>query len=417
MCSWGTYLVLYTWFVEYRVCDADDDGCAVELTTYWTMIYAASQFIGSPILGRLTDSVGRRPVLLVGCAVNVVGFPVMAFASNKWSYLAAAGIMGFLDATSAIVKATTVDFVATHSTIAGSDRDHPSARLCYSLIGSRPNDTRGAVTVELAVLNAHSVIGMIVGICLGELLYWMIGLRLAVAAAGAWLAPIAFVLFAYFPETRHAHAPHKPFTMTRRLALMLVAYFFVNSAVYGLGNVLLYYGEDHVGFGSIDVTAVTIEAFLIAPLGSFLSLRHLVPRFGYSTTFAGLSLLGASIVSVAFVADRALLYVLLTLYFFSYSTIPLANGPISSAVSYAEQGSLQGAVYALLVAATLAASEVSLLMYQRDPRSPFILTAFISLLAALLFKLAGDEPPGHVAALDDNRAAALPPDARPLLAS
>ncbi|MCX8026187.1 MAG: MFS transporter, partial [Thermanaerothrix sp.] len=37
-------------------------------------VYAAAQFIATPILGRLSDRVGRRPVLLISIAGNLAGF-------------------------------------------------------------------------------------------------------------------------------------------------------------------------------------------------------------------------------------------------------------------------------------------------------------------------------------------------------
>ncbi|MBE0698552.1 MAG: MFS transporter, partial [Anaerolineaceae bacterium] len=37
-------------------------------------IYAAAQLIGAPILGRLSDRYGRRPVLLISIAGNLIGY-------------------------------------------------------------------------------------------------------------------------------------------------------------------------------------------------------------------------------------------------------------------------------------------------------------------------------------------------------
>lgn len=45
-------------------------------------IYSAMQFIFAPILGRLSDRVGRRPVLLVSLIGSAVGFLVMALAER-----------------------------------------------------------------------------------------------------------------------------------------------------------------------------------------------------------------------------------------------------------------------------------------------------------------------------------------------
>jgi MFS family permease len=42
--------------------------------------YSAMQFIFSPILGRLSDRVGRRPVLLLSLIGTSLGFLLMGFA-------------------------------------------------------------------------------------------------------------------------------------------------------------------------------------------------------------------------------------------------------------------------------------------------------------------------------------------------
>ena len=42
--------------------------------------YAAAQLIGAPLLGRLSDRIGRRPVLLLSVAGTLVGFLLLGFA-------------------------------------------------------------------------------------------------------------------------------------------------------------------------------------------------------------------------------------------------------------------------------------------------------------------------------------------------
>src|SRR5215210_9045259 len=46
-------------------------------------IYSAMQFIFAPILGKLSDKVGRRPVLLYSLIGTSVGFLIMGFARRR----------------------------------------------------------------------------------------------------------------------------------------------------------------------------------------------------------------------------------------------------------------------------------------------------------------------------------------------
>ena len=46
--------------------------------------YALAQLIGSPMLGRLSDRFGRRPILLISVFGTFVGFLLMGFANSLW---------------------------------------------------------------------------------------------------------------------------------------------------------------------------------------------------------------------------------------------------------------------------------------------------------------------------------------------
>src|SRR5512136_2197359 len=47
-------------------------------------IYPIMQFIGAPVLGRLSDRYGRRPILLISQLGTFVGFVILGFANALW---------------------------------------------------------------------------------------------------------------------------------------------------------------------------------------------------------------------------------------------------------------------------------------------------------------------------------------------
>jgi MFS transporter, DHA1 family, tetracycline resistance protein len=57
-------------------------------------IYAICQLIAGPILGQLSDRLGRRPILLVSQAGTLVGFLILAFARHVWLLFLARAIDG-----------------------------------------------------------------------------------------------------------------------------------------------------------------------------------------------------------------------------------------------------------------------------------------------------------------------------------
>ena len=59
-------------------------------------IYAAAQLVGAPVLGRLSDRYGRRPVLLISIAGNALGYVLLGLA-NSILMLFAARLLESLD--------------------------------------------------------------------------------------------------------------------------------------------------------------------------------------------------------------------------------------------------------------------------------------------------------------------------------
>jgi predicted MFS family arabinose efflux permease len=57
-------------------------------------IYAACQLISGPVLGRMSDRMGRKPLLLVSQAGTCLGFVITAFAPNLWILFLARAIDG-----------------------------------------------------------------------------------------------------------------------------------------------------------------------------------------------------------------------------------------------------------------------------------------------------------------------------------
>jgi MFS transporter, DHA1 family, tetracycline resistance protein len=57
---------------------------AAQIIGIFTTVWALMQFFCSPLLGMLSDRVGRRPVILVSNAVTVIDYAIMALAPNLW---------------------------------------------------------------------------------------------------------------------------------------------------------------------------------------------------------------------------------------------------------------------------------------------------------------------------------------------
>jgi len=68
-------------------------------------VYALMQLIGAPILGRLSDRYGRRPVLLVSIFGTFIGFLLFGFATTLWMLFAARILDGLTGGNLSVAQA------------------------------------------------------------------------------------------------------------------------------------------------------------------------------------------------------------------------------------------------------------------------------------------------------------------------
>jgi DHA1 family tetracycline resistance protein-like MFS transporter len=74
-----------------------------------TIVFGVANFFGSPILGRLSDRYGRRPVLLLGFSGLALSFFVTGLATALWMLLAVRLFSGAMQANIAVANAYVAD--------------------------------------------------------------------------------------------------------------------------------------------------------------------------------------------------------------------------------------------------------------------------------------------------------------------
>jgi DHA1 family tetracycline resistance protein-like MFS transporter len=74
-----------------------------------TGLYALCQFLGTPVLARLSDRFGRKPIFLLDIAGNVLGFLILGFATSLWMLFLARLIAGLVAANVPIAQAYIAD--------------------------------------------------------------------------------------------------------------------------------------------------------------------------------------------------------------------------------------------------------------------------------------------------------------------
>ena len=221
-----------------------------------TGLYAAMQFVFAPVLGALSDRLGRRPVLLISLTGAAVNYLFLAFAPNLFLLLLGRAIVGLTSANTSVAAAYITDI--------------------------SPEEKRAR---RFGLLNAMFGVGFIIGPVLGGLLgdHWVRLPFLAAAALNGFNLALAFLVL---PESRKpgqerivltALNPLLPlrwaFSMKNLLPIVLV--FFIFSGLgEAYGTCWALWGRDAFGWnglwiglslGTYGICQTLAQAFLPGP--------------------------------------------------------------------------------------------------------------------------------------------------------
>jgi multidrug resistance protein len=95
-------LPLLPFYAEHLGASATDVGMLVST-------FALCQLVGGPLLGRLSDRYGRRPLLLVSQAGTLIGFIILGYAHNLWLLFLSRVIDGFTAGNISLAQAYIAD--------------------------------------------------------------------------------------------------------------------------------------------------------------------------------------------------------------------------------------------------------------------------------------------------------------------
>lgn len=361
---------------------AEVTGGTIARAALWggvlTSSFALMQFLFSPLVGRLSDAYGRRPVLLVSLLVMAADYVVMALAGSIWLLLAGR-IVGGITA-------------ATHSTANAYMADISTAKQKAANFG---------------LIGAGFGLGFVLGPMLGGLLaeygtrapFW--------AAGGLALANALFGLLVLRETVTNANrrpfrlAGANPFSAFRALTrLGPVAPLLAAETLYHLANVVYpaiwaYFTTARFGWspGLIGVSlavygisTAVVQGGLIRPAIRVLGEVNTV-RLGM-----GISILALSI--VAFVPNGWVLMALIPITAPGAMALPALNGLLSQMTPDDSQGELQGVITSIasisMIVGPLLMTQVFALFTAGDapfhlPGAPFVLAAMLMALALLVF--------------------------------
>lgn len=319
-----------------------------------TALYAVMQFIFAPVLGALSDRLGRRPVLLISLGGAAINYLFLAFASNIWMLFIGRAIAGLTSANISVAMAYITDI--------------------------SPEDKRAR---RFGLFNAMFGIGFIIGPVLGGVLgdAW---LRLPFIAAAVLNACNLLLAFFILPESRtptrekldlSALNPLRPlrWVFSMKSVLPIVFIFFIFSATgEAYGTCWALWGSDTfhwnglwigLSLGTFGVCQTLAQAFLPGP-----AVKLLGERAAILTGVAGTCI---ALITMAFATQSWMIFAIMPVFALGGIGVPALQSLASQQVDESSQGQFQGvlasAVSLASIAAPLAFSSVYFIFRQEWP--------------------------------------------------
>lgn len=303
-----------------------------------TALYAIMQFICAPVLGSLSDRLGRRPVLLISIAGAAVNYLFLAFAPSLWLLLIGRAIAGLTGANISVAMAYITDI--------------------------SPEDKRAR---RFGLFNAMFGIGFIIGPVLGGALgdHW---LRLPFIAAAVLNTANLLLAFFVLPESRTPSKakidlaslnPLRPlrWVFSLKSLLPVVFIFFVFSATgeaYGTSWAL--WGNDTFGWnglwiglslGAFGICQTLAQAFLPGPAVKLLGERAAI------LTGIGCACLALTVMALA--NQSWMIFAIMPVFALAGIGVPALQSLATRQVDASQQGQFQGVLASAVSLASIAA--------------------------------------------------------------
>lgn len=350
-----------------------------------TALYAVMQFVFAPVLGSLSDRIGRRPVLLASLAGAAVDYLFLACATDLWMLLLGRAIAGLTSANMSVATAYITDI---------SSEDQRPRR--FGLLN--------------AMFGAGFIVGPVLGGTLGD--WW---LRLPFIAAAILNTGNLLLAVFVLPESRApsrtkldlaALNPLRPlaWVWSMKGLLPVIFVFFLFSATgeaYGTSWAL--WGMDTFGWnglwvglslGAFGVCQTLAQAFLPGAAARLLGERAAV-LFGVGGVCVALTVM-------AFAGQGWMVFAIMPVFALGGIGVPVLQSLATQQVADSQQGQFQGVLASAMSLASIVAplgfSSVYLLVRSQWPGAVWLSVVAIYAISVPLVLRVTSRTPAAVAA-------------------
>ncbi|MBB3409838.1 DHA1 family tetracycline resistance protein-like MFS transporter [Rhizobium sp. BK316] len=303
-----------------------------------TALYAAMQFVFAPVLGALSDGIGRRPVLLISLAGAAVNYVIMAFAPSLSLLFIGRAIAGLTSANMSVASAYITDI---------SPADQRARRF----------------GLTNAMFGAGFIIGPVLGGLLGD--YW---LRLPFIAAAVLNACNLLLALFVLPESRtpsrqridlaelNPLRPLKWIVSMKGLLPIVSVYFVFSAAGESYGTCWALWGFDTFGWngfwiglslGAFGICQTVCQALLPGPATRLLGERWSV--------ISGIACASIALLVMAFADQGWMIFAIMPVFTLVGIGNPAFQALATRQVEPDRQGELQGVLASTVSLASIIA--------------------------------------------------------------
>jgi MFS transporter, DHA1 family, tetracycline resistance protein len=333
--------------------------------------FSVMQFLFAPLWGRLSDRIGRRPVILISNAGSAISYSMFAVASTMvgqtglWVLLASRVFAGICGANVAVANAYIADI--------------------------SPPEER---TKRMGLIGMAFGFGFIFGPALGAFSFAHFGISGPGWTAAAFCAFNFILGYFVLAESWKPHSDRAAVrpnleqwlhVLSRPTVGLVIGIYFLATFCFAtfestfslLVKEKFHYDESHAGylFAYCGVLAAVIQAGLIGPLNKYFGEQRLI--------FWSVLLLAISLAILPLAGSLVALLLILALFAVgSGVNRPPTFGLISLRSPAEEQGSVLGVAQSIASLARIVAPIFANILYATRPALPYLVCAGVGLVAA-----------------------------------
>ncbi|GEM47139.1 MFS transporter [Deinococcus cellulosilyticus] len=348
-------------------------GITTAQTTWLSTVYSLAQFLSAPWWGHLSETRGRRPILILG----LIGF---AISFGLFGYMAHLGMEGVLTGTPllvALLAARVAGGLLSSATL-------PTAQAYIADI-TPPEKRAGA----MGLIGAAFGLGIIFGPAIGGILSQGGNLLIPIFFSSGLALITALTALAILPESIHLRPKTqdnkaKVSFLRGEIPVLLVVSMLTTLASVGMEQTISFYIQDNLKIsGPEAVKTISIALFIFGMVAVAVQgglIRVLAKKMPQSTLiWIGLAVMGAGMLLMPYMHTFwSITFALCMIGFGSAFIGPSISAALSLQVAANQQGSIAGVNSSATALGRMTGPIIAGYLYQYvSPGSPYLFSGIV----------------------------------------